>query len=132
MDLAYFRPGNAFYPAEKKLIHTGYTGTTEFIRKNSEIENIPFDALIISLFWNSNAFIHDTKRRFDRYKKEQTIPWAAIGGTPKIGESRKAQIGRSRSPGIREISSWSPMWESYAETKYAGTFVFKRALKAKQ
>ena len=56
------------------------------------------------------------------------MPWSAIGGAPEPGERRRANLGRGRSrPGrIREVSSWSPIWEVYADMKYAGIFVFEQ------
>ena len=63
----------------------------------------------------------------DRWIVEVAIPWQAVGGRPRPGERRRANIGRTRTPGKRETSSWSPMWDTYAEMQFAGTFVFKPA-----
>jgi hypothetical protein len=70
--------------------------------------------------WRSGVQVLD-----DRWLVEAAIPWQAIGGVPAPGERRRANIGRTRTPVKRETSSWSPMWETYAEMQFAGTFVFE-------
>ena len=59
-----------------------------------------------------------------RWTLEFAIPWKAVGGAPQTGERRRANIGRTCGPDPREISSWSLMWEIYADMQYAGTFIF--------
>lgn len=85
----------------------------------SEVEGEP-----PNLDWNA-TWESATQVLDDRWIAEFAIPWSAAGGTPDPGERRRANLGRGRAPAPRETSSWSPMWDVYADMQYAGTFVFE-------
>ncbi len=109
--------------------HEGMRPYYQFVvnPKNTQFDRVSkFEDAPADVKWNAD-FRSGTHIGSDRWTCEMAIPWSAVGGTPKPGERRRANLGRGRSrPNrIREVSSWSPMWEVYADMKYAGVFVFE-------
>lgn len=55
---------------------------------------------------------------------EITIPWTAIGGAPKAGEQRRANLCRHRRVADIELSTWSQVVSGFLEADNLGTWVF--------
>lgn len=55
---------------------------------------------------------------------EIAIPWNAIGGVPKAGEKRRANLCRQRRVGDTEWSTWSQVVSGFLEADNFGTWAF--------
>jgi len=64
-----------------------------------------------------------TARGDDSWTIELAIPWAALGGPPAPGTTRRANLCRNRAGG-HELSSWSPVAEGFVEPRHFGTWEF--------
>ena len=71
--------------------------------------------------WESRAAIHA-----DRWFCEIAIPWNEIGTPPAPGESRRANVTRHRIPHEEETTTWTPMYKTFADAEYMGTWVFEK------
>jgi hypothetical protein len=54
---------------------------------------------------------------------EMAIPWTALGGAPKAGEKRRANLCRQRGAG-HEWSTWSSVASGFLEAENFGTWTF--------
>ncbi|MCC6730020.1 MAG: hypothetical protein IT208_11845 [Chthonomonadales bacterium] len=55
---------------------------------------------------------------------EIAIPWSAVGGTPRVGERRRANVGRERKP-REELSTWSQVLSMFLEPTQFGVWEFR-------
>jgi hypothetical protein len=55
---------------------------------------------------------------------EMAVPWSALGGAPKPGETRRANVGRERKP-VEELSTWSQVVIGFLDPSQFGTWVFQ-------
>ena len=61
----------------------------------------------------------------DRWISEVAIPWTVIGTRPRPGEWRRANVTRHRIPDEIETTTWTPMYKTFADADYMGTWVFE-------
>ncbi|MAE66891.1 MAG: hypothetical protein CMJ18_21750 [Phycisphaeraceae bacterium] len=63
----------------------------------------------------------------DRWLCEIAIPWTVIGTRPASGETRRANVTRHRIPHEEETTTWTPMYKTFSDAEYFGTWIFKGA-----
>jgi hypothetical protein len=68
--------------------------------------------------WLSQAHVGDAE-----WTVEIAIPWQALGGKPRPGESRRANLCRQRCP-VPELSAWSSIVRYFVEPDHFGVWVF--------
>ncbi len=56
---------------------------------------------------------------------EFAIPWALIGSRPNPGDERRANVTRHRIPHEEETTTWTPMYKTFSDTEFLGTWVFQ-------
>jgi hypothetical protein len=69
--------------------------------------------------WISGARVGDGE-----WTAELAIPWSALGGAPKAGETRRANLCRQRTA-EHELSSWSTVTAFFVEPDCFGTWRFE-------
>jgi hypothetical protein len=62
----------------------------------------------------------------DRWTAELAIPWELLGGKPKPGDGRRANLSRNRYSGPDEAVSWTQMWKSYHDVQFYGIWTFAK------
>ena len=71
--------------------------------------------------WQGVAFVGT-----DRWTAELAIPWKVLGQTPKLGETRRANVARNRKIKPTEMTVWSPMFKRFSDAEFYGTWTFDR------
>ena len=61
----------------------------------------------------------------DRWTTELAVPWSVIGTRPRPGDTRRANVTRHRIPHETETTTWTPMYKTFSDAEYLGTWVFQ-------
>jgi len=72
--------------------------------------------------WSSKSQVGE-----DRWTSEVAIPWKVIGSRPAVGETRKANLTRHRIPDETETSCWTPVYKTFSDSEFLGTWIFQDA-----
>lgn len=72
--------------------------------------------------WKSRSMVHG-----NGWTSEIAIPWTVIGTRPREGESRRANVTRHRIPHEEETTTWTPMYKTFSDPEYLGTWIFQAA-----
>ena len=81
-----------------------------------------FDELVRDARWNADW--QATARRGEQsWAVDLTLPWAALGATPKLGDIWRFNLCRSRRP-EPELSAWSPTAQGFHEPARFGELRF--------
>ena len=86
--------------------------------------NARWDGIDNDPAWDDGRWQSAARQSEDHWTVELAIPWSMLGGSPKPGQTRRANLCRQRTS-TPELSSWSQVVTELCEARLLGSWTFE-------